>query len=164
MGFHSNLVRNSFSIFFGWTKFVLFSTKKIWKTNDHLFWIAIRFVGSKFRNKASFGFRAHLHWSHGGNPVTLSVEREWWLSFHRGVHGGSINWGTKKRLVYKEKSHLQMDDLEVPPFQETPVGLSKSKWRYLHFIQQSLYWHPFLPTPRWENCRTIWFWLKKGYA
>ena len=35
--------------------------------------------------------------------------------------GGSINGGTPKCLVYKDNSHLEMDDLGAPPFQETLI-------------------------------------------
>ena len=40
------------------------------------------------------------------------------LDLHLGV---SINGGTQKWLVYIGKSHLGMDVLGVPPFQETPI-------------------------------------------
>ena len=35
--------------------------------------------------------------------------------------GVSINGGPPKWMVHKGKFHLEMDDLRVPPFMETPM-------------------------------------------
>ena len=36
----------------------------------------------------------------------------------------SINEGTPRGMVYNGKSHLEMDDLGVPPFMETPICIN----------------------------------------
>ena len=84
-----------------------------------------------------------------------------WRLHPWGAQTLSINGGGPKWLVQKGKSHLEMDDLGVPPFQET----SKYSAPFMFWVQHSVETNPReAAIQHWyrNNCEYIDFWSTDG--